>query len=82
MLRTRDVRKVRLEYIVHYVKSTGRTSPKVFQIKEVKLAPGTHAVTRKHSFRDLSTRKHYPGSHIIEVVVNGEVKAGVAVELA
>jgi len=66
--------KVRLEYIVHYVKANGKTSPKVFQVKEVVMQPGTHSITKKHSFKNMSTRKHYLGEHKFEVVVNGEVK--------
>ena len=26
---------------------------------------------KKHSFKDLSTRKHYPGIHSIAIIVNG-----------
>lgn len=74
--------KVRIEYIVHYVKANGKTSPKVFQIKEVELTPGTHRVTKKHTFKNMSTRKHYSGTHTFEVVVNGEIKASAQIELS
>jgi hypothetical protein len=67
--------KVRLEYIVHFVKASGKTSPKVFQLKEVEMKPGLHSIQKKHSFRNLSTRKHYTGKHKLEIVVNGVVKA-------
>lgn len=73
--------KVRLEYIIHFVKSSGKTSPKVFQIAETELEKGTHRVERKHSFANISTRKHYPGAHKIEIVVNGEVKTEVILNL-
>ncbi len=74
-IKTKKKQKVRLEYIVHFVKSSGKTSPKVFQIKEVMLAPGIHKIQKKHSFANMSTRKHFIGEHIFQVVVNGEVKA-------
>lgn len=74
-LNIKEKQKVRLEYIVHFVKANGKTSPKVFQIKEVVLAPGKHSVKKKHSLKNMSTRKHYPGEHSIEVVINGEKKA-------
>ena len=80
-LNIKEKQKVRLEYIVHFVKANGKTSPKVFQIKEVVLAPGKHAVTKKHSLRNMSTRKHYPGEHSIEVVINGEKKASATFNL-
>ncbi len=78
---TKKAQKVRLEYITHFVKANGKTSPKVFQIKEVVLEPGKHKVTKKHSFANMSTRKHYPGVHTLEVVVNGEPKAKKEIEL-
>ena len=74
-LKTKKKQKVRLEYIVHFVKSTGKTSPKVFQLKEVELKPGTHFIQKKHSFANMSTRKHFAGEHKFQIVVNGEVKA-------
>ena len=74
-LKTDKKQKVRLEYIIHFVKASGKTSPKVFQMKEVEMTPGIHAIVKKHSFKDLSTRKHYPGEHSMEIVVNGVVKA-------
>ena len=66
--------KVRLEYIVHFVKPSGKTSPKIFQIKEVEMKPGKHLISKKHSFKNMSTRKHYRGEHKFEIVINGEVK--------
>jgi 3-methyladenine DNA glycosylase AlkC len=76
-----EARKVRLEYRVDYVKASGKRSPKVFQIKEADLAPGRHAVERKLSLVERSTRKHYPGEHGIAIVVNGVEKAAGNFEL-
>ncbi|MGD8728005.1 MAG: DNA alkylation repair protein [Gemmatimonadales bacterium] len=81
MVAGRRASKVRLEYVVGYVKATGKTSNKVFQIKEDTLAPGEHEVSRKLSFADQSTRKHHPGKHRISIVVNGVVKAETEVAL-
>jgi 3-methyladenine DNA glycosylase AlkC len=67
--------KLRLEYIVYYMKANGKYSPKIFQIKENSFMPGMHSVRKKHSFQDFSTRKHYAGEHIISFIVNGEEKA-------
>jgi len=63
--------KVRLELAVDYVKASGKTSRKVFQIREDTFAPGRHNIRRKFSFADMSTRKHYPGAHRLAVVANG-----------
>ncbi|HYQ58464.1 MAG TPA: DNA alkylation repair protein, partial [Draconibacterium sp.] len=74
-LNTKQKQKVRIEYIVHFVKASGKTSPKVFQLKEVEMKPGVHTIIKKHTFKNMSTRKHYPGMHKFEIVVNGEVKS-------
>jgi len=68
---------VRLEYRIHYVKSSGKTSPKIFQISEGKFPPGEHAISKKQAFTDYTTRTHFHGEHRIEIVVNGETKAGI-----
>lgn len=67
--------KFRLEYAVHYLKANGKLSRKVFQAGEKTLAPGTHSLSKKHSFRQMTTRKHYPGQHALDVLVNGTVLA-------
>jgi 3-methyladenine DNA glycosylase AlkC len=72
---------VRLEMGVTYAKARGKQSTKIFQIKEDSFDPGRHPVRRKHSFRDLSTRKHYPGRHQISIIVNGVEKATASFEL-
>ena len=80
-VKTTALQKVRLEYIMHYVKANGKTSPKVFQIKEAELSPGIHTIKKKHSFANMSTRKHYPGVHVFEIVVNGVKKGKVSLML-
>ncbi|MBT3386030.1 MAG: DNA alkylation repair protein [Prolixibacteraceae bacterium] len=80
-LETENKQKVRMEYIIHFVKSSGKTSPKVFQMKEVEMKPGIYPVSKKHSFKNLSTRKHFVGEHKFEIVVNGEVKADATIQL-
>lgn len=73
--------KVRLEYVIHYMKANGKTSPKVFQISEKELKVGTHAHSTKQSLANMSTRKHYPGKHELHVRVNGVVKASTTFDL-
>ena len=70
-LDTEDSFQIRLEYMVSFVKASGKQSNKIFQIKEGSFGSGKHTITRKHSFKDLSTRKHYPGSHTFTIIVNG-----------
>ena len=67
---------------VHFVKATGETSPKVFKGAEVEVAPGeTATVAKTISVKQHSTRKHYPGTHIVELLVNGDVRPGAQFEL-
>jgi hypothetical protein len=73
--------KVRLEYVVEYARPKGKTSRKVFQLKEGSFDPGSHFISRERSFADQSTRKHYPGQHSISIIVNGVEKAAIAFEL-
>jgi 3-methyladenine DNA glycosylase AlkC len=73
--------KVRQEYAVTFQKAHGRVSQKVFKISEKTFQPGEYELTKKHSFEDMSTRKHYPGVHTIAIIVNGEEKANTGVKL-
>jgi len=66
--------KLRVEYIIDYVKANGRCSPKVFKVSESVYQQRELAFERKHAFRQMSTRKHYPGEHKLFIRVNGEVK--------
>ena len=64
--------KVRLEYGIDYMKSGGKRNRKIFRISEVLLKENeTRSYARKHSFADVSTRKHYPGTHSITLIING-----------
>lgn len=59
---------------VHYVKANGSASPKVFKLKTLELPPFGTATFRKHlSLADLTTRKHYAGTHRVEALINGTV---------
>lgn len=64
--------KVRLEYGIDFVKANGKTNRKIFQISENELKKNEKKVyTKKHSFAEMTTRKHYPGMHSIALIVNG-----------
>ena len=68
----KETTKVRLEYAMGYVKADGRQSRKIFQISEILLkANKKKTYIKKHSFSDLRTRKHYPGTHSVTLIVNG-----------
>lgn len=65
--------KLVIDFAVHYVKKSGELSHKVFKLKELSLSPRQKVhIVKKHRFENFSTRQHYPGTHIIEVLVNGK----------
>jgi 3-methyladenine DNA glycosylase AlkC len=60
---------------VHYVKSNGSTSPKVFKLKTLDIpAGGTTSFKKRLSLADLTTRRHYAGRHRVEALINGTVE--------
>ncbi|MCK4661570.1 MAG: DNA alkylation repair protein [Bacteroidales bacterium] len=67
--------KIRLEYIINYAKANNKSSKKVFQITENSYTKGKYKISKKHSFRNMTTRKHYDGVHHISIIVNGVEKA-------
>lgn len=76
---SRKAQRLVVDYVVHYVKQSGTTAPKVFKLTEVELAAGAGVEVKKRQvLRDFSTRKHHPGRHRVEVQVNGQVLAGAA----
>ena len=65
--------RIRLEYGIDYLTATSKTSRKVFKIGEYLSNPGLPlSISRKQSFKDLSTRKHVPGVHHLRVLLNGQ----------
>ncbi|MGN7824935.1 DNA alkylation repair protein [Chitinophaga sp. 22536] len=74
--------KLVIDYVVHYPKSSGELSQKVFKLKEVVLQPGEQLTfTKKQVFKDMTTRKHYKGRHLISIQVNGKIYGEQAFQL-
>ncbi len=70
--RAREPQSLRVNLAVHFVKAGGATRPKVFRLRTVQLAPhGEARVGRTLSLAQLSTRRHHPGVHAVELVLNG-----------
>jgi 3-methyladenine DNA glycosylase AlkC len=75
--------RLAIDYLVHYVKNNGTTAAKVFKLTTATLAPGESiALRKKHAFRPMTTRVHYPGTHALELQVNGQRFSRVEFELA
>ncbi len=73
---------VLIDLVVHFVKANGLPSAKVFKGRELEVPPGDTATFRKTiTLAPLSTRTPRPGTHRIEVLVNGEAREGSAFEV-
>ena len=65
-----------LDYAVHHVKADGSTRAKVFKGWQLTLAKGEHrALAKRHSMREITTRRYHPGAHCVDVMANGQVVA-------
>ena len=73
LLNTRNkAAKIRLEYGLYYQKANGTLSKKVHKISEkLYAANSTTKISRKHSFRVVTTRKLHVGLHQVSVIING-----------
>jgi 3-methyladenine DNA glycosylase AlkC len=67
---------VRVEYAIDYVKSKGQRTRKVFMISKIKMNSNeTKNFSKTQSFKELTTRKHYKGTHSLSIIINGTIKA-------
>lgn len=63
--------KIRVEYILHLLRQKEKYNKKIFKISEVDDKNMSKQVEKKHSFREVTTRKYYEGLHYLTIVVNG-----------
>lgn len=62
-----------VDYVVYFMKSSGRLAPKVFKLKNIMLAAHEAiAITKNHSFKPITTRRYYTGEHQVAIQVNGK----------
>ena len=74
--------KTRLEYGVDFVRANGKSNRKIFQISEITLKENEKkSYSKKHSFAEITTRKYYPGTHTITLIVNGVEQGQLSFEL-
>jgi 3-methyladenine DNA glycosylase AlkC len=74
--------KLMIDYVIHFQKANGKQAPKVFKWLDRTVTDSVlERATKRHSFKKISTRKYYPGSHMLEVMVNGVKKAQLEFEL-
>ena len=67
--------RVLVDFCIHYVKASGKTSAKVFKLKVLDLAPGEKArLAKTVSTAEMTTRKHHAGKHRVDVLLNGQAQ--------
>lgn len=67
--------RVLVDFRIHFVRSNGTTSPKVFKLKTVELDSRARVSLKKTvSLRTMTTRKHYPGQHRVDIILNGRAR--------
>ena len=68
-----------VDFAIDFVKSNGKTSRKVFKLKNIRLQPMEAVHFKKSfSFKKISTRQYYAGSHQLSILVNGNEVASQA----
>lgn len=69
---TAKPQRVLVDFAVHYIKASGASRAKVFKLKTLHLAPHeTQGVGKVISLAEMTTRKHHPGLHRVDVILNG-----------
>jgi len=68
--------RIVVDYAIHYVKANGKTAAKIFKGKNLTLKPGkTTTLEKSQTFKKITTRQHYSGTHTLEILINGKSRA-------
>ncbi|WP_332819700.1 DNA alkylation repair protein [Sphingopyxis sp.] len=71
-----------VDYRIHYARAGGKTAAKVFKLKTFELVAGdTAKLGIRQAIQDFSTRRHHPGRHDVELIVNGKTMAMAAFDI-
>ena len=62
---------IRVEYVIYYLKSNSNHNKKVFMISQNSIESTKKRFQKKQSFKNMTTRKHYIGTHFIGILING-----------
>ncbi|WP_428025826.1 DNA alkylation repair protein [Arcobacter sp.] len=63
---------IRVEYAIDYLKSNNTHNKKVFMISQNDIKSKNKKFTKKQSFKEMTTRKHYLGKHYLSIIINGK----------
>ena len=72
-----------IDYVLHMLRANGSSSPRVFKGGVTVLESGSKLqFARRHTFKEVTTRRHYPGTHAVSFRINGVDTPPVEFELA
>jgi 3-methyladenine DNA glycosylase AlkC len=63
--------KCRIEFAIDFVRANDKLNRKVFKISEADYDQKEKRITKRFSFKKISTRKYYAGQHHLTIVING-----------
>lgn len=71
----RNDQNLMVDYAIYFQKANGTLAPKVFKLskKTIEVGDIIH-VNKSHSFKKINTRKYYHGKHVLEILINGQIK--------
>lgn len=71
-----------IDYLVHHAGARGPRGARVFKLTTSILRPGSpRRFSKRHRFAEVTVRRIHPGTHRIEIQVNGRVLGGADVEV-
>ncbi len=74
--------RVLVDYIIHFQRPMGKTSSKVFKLKQDVLKGDGLTLKKRHKLKaDATTFQLVPGAHRLDIQVNGVVRGGVPFDL-
>lgn len=65
---------LRIEYAIEFVRINGKARRKVFKISEGDFSGARKDVVKSYSFKPITTRRYYPGIHVLSILINGKEK--------
>ncbi len=72
---------LRVEYAIDFASKNGSKRHKVFQWLQREAGPGTLELQKSYRFSDLTTRRHYGGTHRLHLIVNGNIVVSATFDL-
>jgi len=63
--------KLRIEYAIDFLRQNNKYNKKVFKISEGIFTKKSKTISKKYSFKPISTRVYYKGLHELSILING-----------